>query len=82
MPQGTDVGAVRVFASGWEGWVLEGLQVSSGETAFQLAEPTALSSLAERQSQETHQHSAVYMQPAAYFCMAQRLIGLVRLCKI
>ena len=27
VPQGADVGAVRVSAGGWEGWVLEGLQV-------------------------------------------------------
>ena len=29
---GMDVGAVRVSAGGWEGWVLEGLQVSASDT--------------------------------------------------
>ena len=27
VPEGTEVGAVRVSVSGWEGWVVEGLQV-------------------------------------------------------
>ena len=33
VPQGADVGAVRVSAGGWEGWVLEGLQASAPLTA-------------------------------------------------
>ena len=28
IPKSDNVGAVRVSASGWEGWVLDGLQVS------------------------------------------------------
>ena len=28
VPDGVEVGAVRISVTGWEGWVLEGLQVS------------------------------------------------------
>ena len=27
VPPGVNVGAIRISASGWEGWILEGLQV-------------------------------------------------------
>lgn len=29
VPHDVDVGAIRISASGWEGWILEGLQVRS-----------------------------------------------------
>ena len=29
VPPGVNVGAIRISASGWEGWILEGLQVQN-----------------------------------------------------
>jgi hypothetical protein len=84
VPDGVEIGAIRVSASGWEGWVLEGLRVSLG---FGVCAAPRLARLAAPSSIERPEDSALVAVHAAASssglwqatgCLADGPVGVCR----